>query len=126
MRRRMLLAALPLLLASPAHAQEHHHDMAAMPGMDMAPDAAPAPAPAPAPADTPGNAAPPPVPTDHPADAFFPPERMAAARAALATEGRWTGSALIVDRLVAFLEIASRYRKAAHFDAAEGLAVPRQ
>ena len=99
MRRRMLLAALPLLLASPAHAQEHHHDMAAMPGMDMAPDAAPAPAPAPAPADTPGNAAPPPVPTDHPADAFFPPERMAAARAALATEGRWTGSALIVDRL---------------------------
>lgn len=102
MRALALFAALPLVLAAPALAQEHQHDMGAMDhsghdmaGMDMSGDAAPAPAAD----DTPGNAAPPPGPTDHPADRFFPQARMDAARAGLMTEGKWTGSAVMVDRL---------------------------
>lgn len=113
-----LLAAAPLPLAAvPALAQDHHHDMSAMPGMDHsahdmagmdmsggAPSPAPAPVPAAEPAaqapadDTPGNAAPPPVPTDHPADRFFSTQRMAPARAALMHEGQWRGSAVELDR----------------------------
>ena len=104
MRVLLLAAAGSLALAAPALAQEHQHDMggmdhsghdmAGMPGMDMSSEAPP-----PAADDTPGNAAPPPVPTDHPADRFFPAERMARARAGLMTEGKWTGSAVMVDRL---------------------------
>jgi len=96
------LAALALAWAAPGFAQESGHDMAGMDhsghdmaGMDMAGEpSAPA-----ASNDTPGDAAPPPVPTDHPADAFFPTERMARARAELMHEGRWTGSAVMLDRL---------------------------
>lgn len=86
-----LLLALACL-AAPGLAQEMDHNAHAghtMPGMS-------------APAgtdDTPGDAAPPPVPTDHPADRFFPPERMAKARADLANEGNWRGNALLVDEL---------------------------
>lgn len=114
MRATALIAALPLLLAVPAMAQDaHQHDMGGMehqhmPGMDMPADGmeaapptegAPPPGDAAPAADTPGNAPPPPVPTDHPADAFFPIARMAQARAALSAEGRWRGSALLLDRL---------------------------
>ncbi len=92
------------------------HDMQAMEqveGMDHsahqqqpAPDAAPADhsahashGAAPAVTDEVGTAPPPPVPTDHPADAFWSPARMAAARDALSQEGRFTGNALIADRV---------------------------
>ena len=104
MRGLALLAAVPLALAAPALAQEHQHDMSGMDhsghdmaGMDMPGNATPALAPAAD--DTPGNAAPPPVPADHPADRFFPQARMEAARAGLMSEGQWTGSAVMVDRV---------------------------
>jgi len=100
MRALTLLAALPLALAAPARAQEHQHDRGAMDhsghdmaGMDMSGDAAPDAQ------DTPGDAVPPPAPSDHAADRFFPTERMAAARARLMHDGKWTGSAVMVDRL---------------------------
>lgn len=98
------LAALPWAAAAPTLAQDHQPDMSGMDhagmdhsghemaGMDMS-------SVAPTPANAPGNAPPPPAPTDHPADAFFPAERMAAARADLMSEGKWTGSAAIIDRL---------------------------
>lgn len=98
MRALCLFVALPLAVAAPAFAQEApQHDMGAMdhhhmPGMEMPAEAAPTGE------DTPGNAAPPAVPTDHPADAYFSAERMAPARAALMSEGRWSGSALMLDR----------------------------
>lgn len=46
-----------------------------------------------------GTALPPPVPTDHPADAFWDPARMAKAREAFSDEDRFTGNALIADRM---------------------------
>lgn len=92
---RFAAAALALaFFASPAQAQDMPHDMA---GMDHSAHAAADPAPADD--DTPGNAPPPPVPTDHPADRYFPSPRMATARAALAREGSWQGSALLVREL---------------------------
>lgn len=97
----MRYTALALaFVVTPVMAQEMPagHDMAGMNHADAAPppatDAAMAPV-----EETVGNAPPPPVPTDHPADAFFPADRMAAARAALSQEGRFFGNALIVDRL---------------------------
>lgn len=111
MRALPLIALLPLVLAAPALAQEHQHqhgmpamDHAAIdhPGHAMAGTATPGNVAEPAPAaadDAPGNAPPPPVPTDYPADRFFPKARMEAARAGLAAEGKWTGSAVMLDRL---------------------------
>lgn len=101
MRALSLIAALPLVLANPAMAQNHaHHNMDGMgiPGEARVADAT-TPASAPPTDDTPGNAAPPPVPVDHPADRYFPRERMDRARAALMAEGKWSGSALQLDRL---------------------------
>ena len=115
----LLGAAAPLaLVAAPVLAQDSGHDMQhdmhamqhGMMGMDHsasappasappASDAASAAAPEPDAGDTPGDAAPPPIPGDHPADAYFAPARMARARAELAKEGTWSGSALMVDEL---------------------------
>jgi len=122
-------AALMALPALAQDVQDPHagHDMSAMQGMegmdhsghDMgAMDAKPEPEPvAPAtpppmdhsahtghampasPVETIGAAPPPPVPTDHPADAFWDKARMDRARKDLSSEGRFTGSALIADRL---------------------------
>ena len=52
-----------------------------------------------APSAEPGDAQPPEIPADHPADRYFPPERMAAARAAMIQEMRFRTFALQVDRL---------------------------
>lgn len=109
MRALTLLAAASLGLAAPATAQEaHSHEHGAggmdhmhnMPGMDMPGDnGTETQSAAPTGDDTPGKAAPPPIPGDHPADRYFPKERMDRARAALMSEGSWTGGALLIDRL---------------------------
>lgn len=122
-------AALVAAPALAQEAQDPHagHDMSAMQGMegmdhsghdmgamDGTPQSAPATPAAPPPMDhsahaghsmpgspagTIGTAPPPPVPTDHPADAFWDKTRMDKARAELAQESRFSGSALIADRL---------------------------
>jgi len=121
----LVLAAAPVLAQDAGHAMPHdmHAMQHGMMGMDPSAPASPAPAPsapdaasapataadphaghaAPAPepvaGDTPGDAAPPPIPGDHPADAYYAPARMARARAELAREGAWSGSALMVEEL---------------------------
>jgi len=91
----LLVAGAPLAMAAPVMAQHVDHSGHAMPGTQAAggePDAASTQV------NEPGNSAPPPVPADHAADRYFPKARMEAARAALSAEGRWTGSAVIVDK----------------------------
>ena len=99
MRRLVLIAALPLVMAAPAVAQSAdphagHHMPPADPHAGHT--AAPVP-PSPTPADphaghampaapTPNGATPQPIPTDHDADRYFPPAAMAIARDRLAHE----------------------------------------
>ncbi len=83
--------------AHQADEPEIDHSGHAMPPVDHSGHAMPGMAPAGS--SEIGNDPPPPVPLDHPADAFFPPDRMAAARRDLAHMGHFTTTVVRLDML---------------------------